>query len=385
VSPKRRRGFATEAIHAGQPPDPSTGAVIPPVYLTSTYARPSLDVAAPHGYARLSHPNRAALETCMAVLEDGETACAFASGMAAIEAVFSLVKAGDHAVVSEDAYGGTYRLCERLLVDRGVRASWVDTSDLAAVEAAFRPATRLVFIESPTNPLLRVSDIAAIAAICRTHGVPLAVDNTFLSPYLQQPLALGADLTVHSTTKFLNGHSDVIGGIVVARTGELGERLRFIQGSAGAIPGPLDCFLVLRGIKTLALRMERHDASARRIAATLAADSRVRAVHYPGLPSHPQHALASRQARGFGGVVSFDLGSLARVRAFLEGLTLCTLAESLGGVETLVSHPATMSHASLPVAQRARLGIGEGLLRLSVGLEEAEDILADLESGLARA
>jgi cystathionine gamma-lyase/cystathionine beta-lyase/cystathionine gamma-lyase/homocysteine desulfhydrase len=381
---KARRGFATEAIHAGQPPDAATGAVIPPVYFTSTYARPSLDEPAPHGYARISHPTRAALETCVAVLERGESGHAFASGMAAIEAVFSLLRAGEHAVVSEDSYGGTYRLCERLLVDRGVRVSWVDSSDLEAIEGAMRPETRLAFIESPTNPLLRLSDIAAIAKICRARRVPLAVDNTFLSPFLQQPLALGADLALHSTTKFLNGHSDVVGGVVVARTRELGERLRFIQQSAGAIPGPLDCFLVLRGIKTLALRMERHDASGQIVASYLAADPRAGTVHYPGLASHPQHDLAMRQARGFGGVLSFDLRSIARARAFLGGLTLCTLAESLGGVETLISHPATMSHASLPKPERRRLGIGEGLLRLSVGLEDIEDILADLEAGLAQ-
>jgi len=380
----RRRGFATDAIHAGQPPDPATGAVTPPVYLTSTYARPSFDVAGPHGYARISHPTRAALETCVATLEGGESGHAFASGMAAIEAVFSLLKAGEHAVVSADSYGGTYRLCERLLVDRGVHVSWVDTSDLAAIERAMRPATRLLFIESPTNPLLRLSDIAAIATLCRARRVPLAVDNTFLSPFLQQPLALGADLAVHSTTKFLNGHSDVVGGVVVSSTRKLGERLRFIQQSAGAIPGPLDCFLVLRGIKTLALRMERHDASGQLVATFLASDPRAGKVHYPGLPSHPQHALALRQARGFGGVLSFDLGTSKRARAFLGGLTLCTLAESLGGVETLISHPATMSHASLPEAKRRRLGIGDGLLRLSVGLEDVEDILADLEAGLAR-
>jgi cystathionine beta-lyase/cystathionine gamma-synthase len=381
----RRRGFATEAIHAGQPPDPGTGAVIPPVYLTSTYARPSLDVPAPHGYARMSHPTRAALEACVAALEGGASGHAFASGMAAIEAVFSLLRMGEHAVVSEDSYGGTYRLCERLLIDRGVRGSWVDTSDVGAIEDALRPETRLVFIESPTNPLLRLSDIEAISRICRARGLILAVDNTFLSPFLQQPLALGADLAVHSTTKFLNGHSDVVGGVVIAGGRELGERLQFIQQSAGAIPGPLDCFLVLRGIKTLAVRMERHDASGRLVASTLAADPRAGTVHYPGLASHRQHALAARQARGFGGVLSFDLGSLERARAFLGGLTLCTLAESLGGVETLISHPATMSHASLPEPERRRLGIGEGLLRLSVGLEDVEDILADLKAGLARA
>jgi cystathionine beta-lyase/cystathionine gamma-synthase len=380
----RRRGFATDAIHAGQPPDPGTGAVTPPVYFTSTYQRPSLDVPAAHGYARISHPTRAALEACVAALERGEGGHAFASGMAAIEAVFSLLRVGEHAVVSEDAYGGTYRLCERLLVDRGVRASWVDTSDLAAIEGALRPETRLVLIESPTNPLLRLSDIAGISKLCRARGVILAVDNTFLTPFLQQPLALGADLVVHSTTKFLNGHSDVVGGVVVTAGREVGERLRFIQQSAGAIPGPLDCFLVLRGIKTLALRMERHDASGQLVASFLSADPRVGGVHYPGLASHPQHALATRQARGFGGVLSFDLGSLARARAFLGGLTLCTLAESLGGVETLISHPATMSHASLPEPERRRLGIGDGLLRLSVGLEDVEDLLADLEAGLGR-
>ena len=384
MSSSRRRGFSTRAIHAGQPPDPGTGSVMTPVYLTSTYARPSLDADVPYEYARISHPTRQALERNVAELEGGAEGHAFASGMAAIGAVMELLRAGEHAIVTRGAYGGTYRLCEKLLVDRGLRFSWVDTSDLGAVEAAVTPETRLVFVETPTNPLLAVTDIEAVAELCRRHDLVLAVDNTFLSPYLQRPLERGADIVVHSATMFLNGHSDVVGGVVVTARPEHAERIRFVQQSAGAVPGPLDCFLVLRGIKTLALRMERHDASGREVARFLADDPRVGAVHYPGLPSHPQHELAARQARGFGSLLSLDLGDGAAVRAFLGGLSLSTLAESLGGVETLISHPATMSHASLPEEERERLGITEGLLRLSVGIEDLDDILEDLREGLAR-
>jgi len=356
---------------------------MPPVYLTSTYARPSLEADVPYGYARMQHPTRRALEENLAALEGAADAHAFASGMAAIDAVFSLLTQGEHAIVSADAYGGTYRLCQRLLAGRGLTFSWVDTSDGEAVQAAVRAETRLVFVETPSNPLMTVTDIGATAALCRSKDLILAVDNTFLSPFFQRPLERGADLVVHSVTKFLNGHSDVVGGIVASMKPEHADRLRFVQQSAGAIPGPLDCFLALRGIKTLALRMERHDRNGRDVAAFLDGHPQVRRVHYPGLKAHPQHELAARQATGFGSLLSLELGSLRRVREFLSGLRLCTLAESLGGVETLISHPATMSHASLPEEERRRLGVGDGLLRLSVGIEDVEDIVEDLEQGLA--
>ena len=379
---KKKPGFSTRAIHAGQSPDPATGAVMPPVYLTSTYARSSLEAAAPYGYARMEHPTRRALEENVAALEGAADAHAFASGMAAIEAVFSLLTQGEHAIVTANAYGGTYRLCQRLLVGRGLTFSWVDTSDTRALQAAVRAETRLVFVETPSNPLMSVTDIAAVAALCRSKDLILVVDNTFLTPFFQRPLELGADLVVHSVTKFLNGHSDVVGGVVAAVKPEHSEKVRFVQQSAGAVPGPLDCFLALRGIKTLALRMERHDRNGREVAAFLEGHPQVKAVHYPGLKAHLQHDLAARQATGFGSLLSLELSSLTRAREFLSGLRLCTLAESLGGVETLISHPATMSHASLPEEERRRLGVGDGLLRLSVGIEDVEDILEDLERGL---
>jgi cystathionine gamma-lyase/cystathionine beta-lyase/cystathionine gamma-lyase/homocysteine desulfhydrase len=330
----------------------------------------------------MEHPTRRALEENVAALEGAADAHAFASGMAAIEAVFSLLTQGEHAIVTANAYGGTYRLCQQLLVERGLAFSWVDTSDSKALQAALRAETRLVFVETPSNPLMTVTDIDAVATLCHSKDLILAVDNTFLTPFFQRPLELGADLAVHSVTKFLNGHSDVVGGIVAAMKPEHSEKVRFVQQSAGAVPGALDCFLALRGIKTLALRMERHDRNGREVAAFLEGQPKVRTVHYPGLAAHPQHELAARQASGFGSLISLDLGSLARAREFLSGLRLCTLAESLGGVETLISHPASMSHASLPQDERRRLGVGDGLLRLSVGIEDVEDILEDLERGL---
>ncbi len=357
---------------------------MPPVYLTSTYARSSLDAKVPFGYARVSHPTRAVLEENVAALEGGSAGHAFASGMAAIEAVFSLLKQGEHAIVTENAYGGTYRLCHRLLEDRGLAFSWANTSDLAAVEQEIRPETRLLFIESPSNPIMALTDIQAMAELSRRHDLVLAVDNTFFTPYFQRPLDLGAHLVVHSATKFLNGHSDVVAGVVVSTNPAHADRIRFVQQSAGAIPGPLDCFLVLRGIKTLPIRMERHDQNGREVARFLEADARVEAVHYPGLASHPQHALALSQSTGFGSIMSFELGGRKAAEEFVAGLELCTLAESLGGVESLVSHPATMSHSSLEEKDRLRMGVTEGLLRLSVGIEDVADILEDLERGLRR-
>jgi cystathionine beta-lyase/cystathionine gamma-synthase len=381
---KPERRFGTRVIHAGQQPEPTTGAVMQPVYLTSTYRQPALGEDWAHTYARTINPTRSALERCLADLEGGVEARCFASGMAAISAALALLRAGDHVIASERVYGGTYRLFEGLLRQFGLDFSWVDTADLEAVEAALQPNSAMLYVETPTNPTLEITDLRGAARIARRNGLKLVVDNTFMTPRFQQPLALGADLVVHSTTKFLNGHSDSVGGCVVSADRALAERIGWLQNTVGAILSPLDSFLVLRGIKTLALRMERHERNARRIAAWLAERPGIRAVHYPGLRSHPQHRLARRQMGGYGGVVSFELGSLARARRFLGRLRLATLAESLGGVESLASHPATMTHGALPPAERRRLGVTDGLVRLSVGIEEVEDLLADLERALPR-
>jgi len=305
--------------------------------------------------------------------------------MAAIHAVFSMLKSGDHIILSRNVYGGTFRLLNGVLRGFNIETSFIDTTEVANVEAAFRPATKMVFIETPTNPILTLTDIEGCSRICRARGATLVVDNTFMSPYWQKPIALGADIVVHSTTKFLNGHSDSVGGAAIVARDEDGERLHFIQKSVGAILSPFDSFLVTRGIKTLAVRMERHEENTRRIAEFLDGRAEVKALHYPGLPSHPQHELARRQAGGFGGMVAFDLGGYPEAKAFLDSLRLCLLAESLGGVETLISHPASMTHASVPAEERARIGITEGLVRISVGIEDAEDLIADLEGGLAAA
>jgi len=376
-------GFATDAVHAGQKPDPTTGSVSVPIYQTSTYEMEGLGESKGWNYARTINPTRTALELNLAALEQGVRALAFASGMAAVNAVFSMLKAGDHVVVSQNVYGGTFRLVDGILKNFAVDFTFLDTTDLRNVEAAMKPATRMVFIETPHNPVMTLTDIAGCAALCRKRGARLVVDNTFMSPYWQNPIPLGADLVVHSTTKYLNGHSDSVGGVVVAAREEDGERLHFIQKSAGAILSPFDSWLVLRGVKTLALRMERHEESARKIAAFLAAVPQVRKVNYPGLPSHPQHALAKKQARGFGGMISFDLGGYGEAKAFLDNLTLCALAESLGGVETLISHSASMTHASVPPEERRRIGVTDGLVRLSVGIEDVEDLIEDLSKGFA--
>jgi cystathionine beta-lyase/cystathionine gamma-synthase len=376
-------GFSTDAIHAGQEPDPKTGAVSVPIYQTSTYQFEALGVDRGYNYSRTVNPTRSALEQCLATLEGGRRALTFASGMAAVNAVFSMLKAGDHVIISQNVYGGTFRLVDGILKHFGIEFSWVDTTEIANVEAAFKPSTRLVFIETPTNPILTLTDIEACARLCRARGALLAVDNTFMSPYLQRPIPLGADLVVHSTTKYLNGHSDSLGGAVVATREEDGERLHFIQKSAGAILSPNDCWLVMRGIKTLAVRMDRHEANARRIAEFLDADEKVGNVVYPGLPSHPQHELASRQATGFGGMITFDLGGYEEAKAFLDNLKLCILAESLGGVETLISHPASMTHLSVPPEERRRIGVTDGMVRISVGIEDVEDLVSDLERGLS--
>jgi cystathionine beta-lyase/cystathionine gamma-synthase len=375
-------GFSTDCIHAGNAPDPETGAVSVPIYQTSTYVQEALGKHKGYEYARTQNPTRHALEVNLAVLEGGAGARAFASGMAAITAVSSFVKAGDHVVCSNMTYGGTYRYYTKILARYGVEFSFVDTSDCEAVRRAFRPETRLLHLESPTNPTMQICDIAALSQLAHGAGTLVVVDNTFASPYFQRPLALGADIVVHSTTKFLNGHSDSVGGIAIAKKAEHVEWLSFVQNSSGAILSPHDSWLVLRGIKTLVVRMERHESNGRAVAAHLARHPKVRKVNYPGLPNHPQHALAKKQMTGFGALISFDLGSYEKAAAFLERVELCSLGESLGGVETLISHPATMTHASIPEEERNRLGVTPGLVRISVGIEDVEDLVADLDRAL---
>lgn len=375
-------GFSTDAIHKGQEPDPATGAIIVPIYQTSTFVQEELGKHKGYEYARTANPTRAALEKNLACLERGQFGYAFASGMAAINALMTLFKSGDHVVAGHDLYGGTFRLFERVLKDFGLSFSYADTTRLDEVERAIRPETRLIFIETPTNPLMQITDIRAMASLAQRAGVRVAVDNTFMSPYLQRPLELGADFVVHSTTKYLNGHSDGVGGAVVLNDASLAERLKFIQNAAGAVLGPFDSWLVLRGVKTLALRMERHCRNGLAIARYLERHPKVKRIHYPGLSSHPQHELAKKQMRGFGGMLSFETGSLENAKTVLKSVRLCSLAESLGGVETLISHPATMTHASVPPEQRQRLGITDGLVRISVGIEDLEDLIADLDQAL---
>jgi cystathionine beta-lyase/cystathionine gamma-synthase len=375
-------GFATNAIHVGQEPDPSTGAIVAPIYQTSTYVQSELGKDKGYDYARSNHPNRKALERTMAKLEGGVGAYVFSSGMAAIDAVFRLLRPGDHIVVSEAVYGGVFRLSTQLLVHFGLEFTFVDTSSTEAVFSALRPNTKMLYVETPTNPTLRVADLSAISKLANERGVTLAVDNTFLSPYLQRPIELGAHIVVHSMTKYLNGHSDSTGGAVVLTRPEDAEKIYFIQRSAGTGLAPMDCFLVSRGIKTLAVRMLQHNANGISVARHLDAHPKVRKVHYPGLPTHPQHEIARKQQRGPGAMVSFDLETLDAARRFLNQVKLCSLAESLGGVETLISLPALMTHASMPPEVRQRVGITEGLVRLSVGIEDVEDIIADLDQAL---
>jgi cystathionine beta-lyase/cystathionine gamma-synthase len=376
--------FSTVCIHAGQTPDPSTGAIITPIYQTSTYVQDGLGKHKGYEYARTQNPTRSALEANLAAIEGGKAAYCFASGMAATAAVLTLLQSGDHVVATANLYGGTYRLFERVLRKYGLDFTYADTSRLRDLEQAIRPTTRLIFLETPTNPMLTLTDLDSACTIAHGHGIPVVVDNTFASPYVQQPIGFGADLVVHSTTKFLNGHSDSVGGAVVAVRDDHIEWLRFVQNAEGAIIGPMDAWLVLRGTKTLPVRMERHNANAMVLAEYLAAHPAVSAVYYPGLASHPQHELAKRQMRGFGGLISFQLGSLEHARTFLESVRLMSLAESLGGVETLVSHPATMTHASVPHDQRQQLGITDDLVRVSVGIEDVEDLKDDLSQALDR-
>jgi cystathionine beta-lyase/cystathionine gamma-synthase len=375
-------GFSTDAIHAGNAPDPTTGAVSVPIYQTSTYVQEALGKNKGYEYARTQNPTRAALEENLRVLEGGAGARAFASGMAAITAVSTFVEAGDHVVCSNLTYGGTYRYFTKIQARYGVEFTFVDTADENGVRRAMRPNTKLLHVETPTNPMMTLCDIPLLSKIAHEGGALVVVDNTFASPYLQQPLALGADFSVHSTTKFLNGHSDSVGGVVIAKNPEHVEWLAFVQNGSGAILSPFDSWLVLRGIKTLAVRMERHEANARAIAAFLAKQPKVRKIYYPGLPDHPQHLLAKRQMKGFGAMISFDLGSFEAAKSFLGRVRLCSLGESLGGVETLISHPATMTHGSIPEADREALGITMGLVRISVGIEDVEDLVADLSRAL---
>src|SRR5213082_1974859 len=375
-------GFATTAIHAGQEPDSATGAVTVPIYQTSTYAQEGLGKHKGFEYARTQNPTRLAVERNIAALEGARFGYAFASGMAAIDATLKLIKAGEHVVVSDNTYGGTFRLFSRVLTNYGIEFSFVDTTDVQNVEAAIKANTKMVFVETPTNPVMMVTDLKAVSDVAHASGARVVCDNTFMSPYLQRPIEFGVDIVVHSTTKFLNGHSDGIGGAVVLNNEDDASWIAFIQNSAGAILSPFDSWLVLRGVKTLALRMEQHDKSGRAVAAFLEDHPKVLKIYYPGSTSHKQHELAKRQQKGFGSMVAFDVGSLEAARTVLESVKVCTLAESLGGVETLVCHPATMTHASVAPEVRERLGITDGLVRVSVGIEDTDDIIADIDQAL---
>jgi cystathionine gamma-lyase len=374
-------GLGTLAVHAGQSPEPVTGAIMPPVFQTSTYVQPELGRHLGYEYARTHNPTREAYERNVAALEGGTHGIAFASGLAATDTLVKLLSAGDHVVCGEGVYGGTYRLFSQVTARMGIEFTFVD-SGAEAIRAAIRPNTRLVHIETPTNPMMRLTDIAAAAEVAREAGAWLSVDNTFASPINQRPLELGADVVLHSVTKYINGHSDMVGGMLVVRDGELHERLRYLQNAAGAVPGPWDCWLALRGTKTLHLRMAAHNANGLRIAEWLEAHPRVETVYYPGLPSHPQHELAKRQMRGFTGMISLELGSLENATRFANATRLFSLAESLGGVESLIGHPASMTHASVPRDRRYAMGLTDGLVRLSCGVEDVEDLIADLEQAL---
>ena len=380
-SPKH--GFSTRAIHDGQEPDPLTGAVTVPIYPTSTYVQQGIGEHKGYEYSRVSNPTRTRLEENLASLEGGIASRVFASGMAAINAITTMHKSGDHIVCGNDLYGGVPRLFNQVLSDFGMEFSYVDTSDAKDVERAIRKNTRMVYIETPTNPLMSLTDIAAVSRICRRSKVELVVDNTFMSPAFQQPIALGADMVVHSTTKFLNGHSDGLGGVVICTKPEQAEKLAFIQKAAGAILSPFECWLILRGVKTLSVRMKQHDANGRTVADFLNHHKRVKKVFYPGLPDHPQHELAKKQMSGFGSMITFETGSLANANRMLKKVRICSLGESLGGVETLISHPATMTHAALGEKGRKAIGITDGMVRISVGIEDVDDLLADLDTALS--
>ena len=374
--------FRTTCLHAGQEPDPSTGAIVTPIYQTSTYVQEALGRHKGYEYARTQNPTRTALERNIAAIESGKTAFAFASGMAAINAVATLLRPGDHVVMSNNVYGGTFRLFEQVLDRNQLSVTYADTTDLSLTERAFTSATRMLFVETPSNPVMQLTDLEQAAALAHSHAAKLVVDNTFASPYIQRPIELGADLVVHSTTKYLNGHSDGVGGVVVAVNDDDITWLGFVQNAAGAILGPFDAWLVLRGTKTLPLRMAQHSVNGQALAEFLERHPKVRRVHYPGLRSHPQHELARRQMRAFGGMLSMEVGSLEAARTLLNGVRLLALAESLGGVETLVSHPASMTHAAVPPERRAALGVTDGLVRISTGIEDIDDLIADLSQAL---
>ena len=376
-------GFATRAIHTGQEPDPATGAVTVPIYATSTYVQEEIGKNKGYEYARVSNPTRDRLETNLAALEGGISSRVFGSGMAAINAMATMLKAGDHIVAGHNLYGGTPRLFNQVWASFGLTFTYVDTSDVNNVERALQKNTRMVFLETPTNPLMELCDIRAISDLAHGQGVEVVVDNTFMSPYFQRPIELGADMVVHSTTKFLNGHSDGLGGVIVCTKPEQSDKLAFLQKAAGAILSPFECWLILRGVKTLAVRMLQHDYNGRKVADYLAQHKKVQKVFYPGLASHPQHELAKRQMSGFGAMIAFETGSLENANKMLRKVRVCSLGESLGGVETLISHPATMTHAAVGEEGRRKIGITDGLVRISVGIEDVEDILADLDQALA--
>jgi cystathionine beta-lyase/cystathionine gamma-synthase len=379
---KRPFGFATTAIHAGQEADPLTGSVTVPIYATSTYVQEEIGKNKGYEYSRVSNPTRTRLEENLAALEGGRTAHVFASGMAATNALCTMMRSGDHIVCGHNVYGGVPRLFNQVLSNFGLQFTYVDTTNLAAVEKSIRGNTKFVFIESPTNPLMALTDIAAVARIAHRRGAELVVDNTFMSPYFQRPIALGADIVLHSTTKFLNGHSDGLGGVLVATKPEHAEKFAFVQKAAGAIMSPFECWLVLRGVKTLAVRMIQHEINGHAVARFLESNSKVKAVFYPGLPDHPQHELAKRQMSGFGSMITFELGSLKNAQKMLRKVRICSLGESLGGVETLISHPATMTHAALGEKGRKAIGLTDGMVRISVGVEDADDIIEDLDNAL---
>jgi len=375
--------FSTKAIHAGQQPDPTTGSIMMPVHLTSTYVQQELGKNKGYEYSRVSNPTRTALEQNIAALENGKHGLAFGSGMAAIDAIFRLLKPGDHVILSHNVYGGTYRIGKMVWEDFGLRFEFVDSTNIALIKKAIQRSTKMIFIETPTNPTMEITDLSAIAKLAKHSRLISVCDNTFATPYLQRPLEHGIDIVVHSLTKYLNGHSDMIGGMIVTNSAEIAERFRFFQKAVGGILSPFDAWLCLRGTKTLPVRMERHGESAMAVAKWLTKQRKVKRVYYPGLPFHPQYRLASRQMKNFGGMIAFDLGSLGSAKKFLKRVRLCALAESLGGVETLISHPATMTHSSIPPDQRLKIGVTDGLVRISVGLEDVDDIINDLKRALA--
>jgi len=376
-------GLGTRAVHAGQVPEPLSGAVMTPIYQTSTYVQEGIGKHKGYEYARTDNPTRQALERNVAALEGATHGFAYGSGLAALDVLLKVLKSGDHVVCGENLYGGSHRLMERIYTRFGLRFSFVDSRDIRNIEAALRPETRMIYCETPTNPMMQLTDLAAVGDLTQAHGYLFAVDNTFATPVFQRPLEAGADVVLHSTTKYLNGHSDMVGGLLLTRRDDLAEQFGFIQNAAGAVPGPMDCFLALRGTKTLPLRMRQHDANGRAVAAWLTGRKDVQRVYYPGLTSHPQHDLACRQMSGFGGMISFDVGDPARARRIAERTRIFVLAESLGGVESLMGHPASMTHASVPPAMREAMGLTDSLLRLSCGIEDVEDLIADLEQAFA--